>query len=140
MRYFSPVLTLMGVLLLQAPATQAAPITFVATLSGAEEVPPSGSPGTGQGTIVLDPTANTLEVHISFSGLTSGTTAAHIHCCVPAATPGNLLVATTVPRFEGFPQGVTSGTYDHTLDLTLASSYNPAFVAAKAEFRKLRQR
>jgi hypothetical protein len=26
---------------------------------------------------------------------------------------------------------VTSGTYDHTFDLTLASSYNPAFVTAE---------
>jgi hypothetical protein len=37
-------------------------------------------------------------------------------------------VATTVPAFPGFPLGVTSGTYDHVLDLTSASSYNPAFV------------
>jgi len=128
MRYFSSVLVLIAVSLLQAPAAQAAPITLVATLSGAEEVPPSGSPGTGQATVVLDPAANTLGVHISFSGLTSGTIASHIHCCVPAATPGNLLVATTTPTFPGFPLGVTSGTYDNTFDLTLASSYNPVFV------------
>jgi len=82
----------------------------------------------------LDPTANTLHIQVSFSGLTSGTTASHIHCCVPAAPPalpGNLLVATTTPTFPGFPLGVTSGTYDHTLDLTSASSYNPAFVTAE---------
>ena len=134
MRYFSPVLVLMAVLLLQVPATQAAPITFVATLSGAAEIPSNGSPGTGQATVVLDPTANSLHVQVSFSGLTSGTTASHIHCCVPAAPPalpGNLLVATTTPTFPDFPLGATSGTYDHTLDLTLASSYNPAFVTAE---------
>jgi hypothetical protein len=39
-------------------------------------------------------------------------------------------VATTTPTFAGFPLGVTSGAYDNTLDLTLASSYNPAFVTA----------
>jgi hypothetical protein len=39
-------------------------------------------------------------------------------------------VATTLPTFAGFPLGVTSGTYINTLDLTLASSYNPAFVTA----------
>src|SRR5439155_7138502 len=43
----------------------------------------------------------------------------------------NLLVATTTPTFPGFPLGVTSGTYDNTFDLTLASSYNPAFVTAE---------
>ena len=35
---------------------------------------------------------------------------------------------TTIPAFAGFPLGVTSGTYNNTLDMTLASSYNPAFV------------
>ena len=39
-------------------------------------------------------------------------------------------VATTVPTFIDFPLGVTSGTYDHTFDMTQASSYNPAFVTA----------
>ena len=54
--------------------------------------------------------------------------AAHIHCC--ALQPGNNAgVATTTPTFVGFPLGVTSGTYVTTLDLTLASSFNPAFVS-----------
>ena len=131
MRYLSPALVLIAVLLFQAPVAQAIPITLVATLSGAAEIPPTGSPGTGQATAVLDPAANTLAVQVSFSGLTSGTTASHIHCCVPSGAPGNLLVGTTTPTFPGFPLGVTSGTYDRTFDLTLASSYNPAFVTAE---------
>jgi hypothetical protein len=55
---------------------------------------------------------------------------AHIHCCLASlfAAGTNVGVATTVPAFPGFPLGVTSGTYDHVLDLTSASSYNPAFV------------
>src|SRR5262249_62414575 len=65
----------------------------------------------------------------TFSGLTSGTTAAHIHCCAPLGT--NAMVATLLPAFTDFPLGVTSGTYPaHTFDLTMASSYNPAFIAA----------
>jgi len=39
-------------------------------------------------------------------------------------------VATTTPTFAGFPLGVTSGTYFNTLDLTLPSSWNPAFIAS----------
>jgi hypothetical protein len=39
-------------------------------------------------------------------------------------------VATQVPTFAGFPLGVTSGIFDGTFDLTLASSWNPAFVTA----------
>jgi hypothetical protein len=34
------------------------------------------------------------------------------------------------PSFAGFPLGVTSGTYDHTFDLTSASAYNDAFITA----------
>jgi hypothetical protein len=128
MRYISPALVLMATLAFQAPAAHAIPMTFETTLSGAAEIPPVASPGTGQATVVLDPTANTLQVYLSFSGLTSGTTAAHIHCCVASGAPGNFIVATTTPTFPGFPLGVTSGTYDQTLDLTLASSYNPVFV------------
>ena len=130
MRYFPPVLALMAVLLLQAPTAQAAPITLAATLSGAAENPPNGSPGIGQATAVLDPDAKTLELHISFSGLTSDTMAAHIHCCIPAAQPGNFVVATTVPAFPGFPLNVTSGIYDNTLDLTDPSSYRAGFITA----------
>lgn len=39
-------------------------------------------------------------------------------------------MATTTPTFAGFPLGVTSGSYSNILDLTQASSYNPAFVTA----------
>jgi hypothetical protein len=38
-------------------------------------------------------------------------------------------VATELPLFTGFPTGVHAGTYNHTFDMTLLSSYNPAFVA-----------
>jgi hypothetical protein len=35
-----------------------------------------------------------------------------------------------VPTFTNLPLGVTSGNFSQVLDLTLASSYNPAFIAA----------
>jgi hypothetical protein len=131
MKYLTPALVVMAALGLQTAPANAIPMTFVASLSGANEIPPVVTPGTGQATVILDPTANTLRVEVTFSGLTSGTTASHIHCCVPSGAPGNLLVATTTPTFAGFPLGVTFGTYDNTLNLTLASSYNPAFVTAE---------
>jgi hypothetical protein len=127
MRYFSLALVLMGALMLQAPAANAMPMTFVGSLSGANEVPPIASPGTGLATIVLDPTAETIQINATFSGLTSNDTAAHIHCCAPLGT--NAGVATTVPAFPGFPLGVTSGTYTSAVfDLTQSTIYNPAFV------------
>ena len=40
------------------------------------------------------------------------------------------MVATAVPTFPGFPLGVTSGSYLMSFDLTLAATYNPAFITA----------
>jgi len=76
----------------------------------------------------VDAAAHSLIVDVTFSGLVAPTTASHIHCCV--APPGTAGVATTTPTFPNFPLGVTSGTYHQSFDLTLASSYNPAFVTA----------
>ena len=69
-----------------AATSQAAPQAFVGFLVGSNEVPPSGSAGTGTAIVIVDPAANTLHVNVVFSGLTSGVTASHIHCC--QATPG----------------------------------------------------
>jgi hypothetical protein len=114
-------------LMLPVPAAYAVPITFFADLNGANEVPPVVSPGTGLATVVLDPTAQTLQVNATFSGLLSNTNAAHIHCCADLGT--NAGVATTVPAFPGFPLGVTSGSYSSAVfDLTQPTIYNPAFV------------
>jgi len=117
-------------LMLPVPVAYAIPITFVGSLTGANEVPPVPSPGTGLATVVLDSTAQTLQVNATFSGLTSITSAAHIHCCAPLGT--NAGVATTVPAFPGFPLGVTQGTYLSPLfSLTDPLIYNPAFVTAQ---------
>ena len=131
MRYVSPTLILLAALM-QVPAAHAIPITFEANLTQALEVPPTGSPGTGSATVVLDTTANTMHVEVTFSGLTSGTTASHIHCCLPSPfeTGVNVMVATTTPTFPGFPLGVTAGTYDMTFNLLDAATYNPAFITS----------
>ena len=115
--------------MLWATASQATTITLNAVLSGANENPATPSPGTGFAIVTLDDVADTLRVQVSFSGLTSNNTAAHIHCC--AVPPNNAGVATVTPTFTGFPSGTTAGTYDHTFDLSLASSYNPAFITAQ---------
>jgi hypothetical protein len=120
--------------MLAAFSVAATPITFVAGLSPANEVPPTASSGTGFATVTLDtdPTVHTMTVDVTFSNLTSGTTAAHIHCCLasPFLTGVNVMVATTTPLFTGFPTGVTSGTYHHVFDLLDASTYNPLFITS----------
>ena len=103
---------------------------FTAFLSGAAEAPPNASPGFGTALVTLDTSANTMRVQVAFSGLLGSTTNSHIHSATATPGTGTAGVATTTPTFAGFPLGVTSGTYDSTLDMTLASSYNPAFVTA----------
>ena len=117
-------------LLFAAPAGQAAVFVYEATLSGQNEDPPNASPGTGWAIVTYDDTAMTMRVEAEFSGLLGDVTTAHIHCCTAAPVAGNAGVATTTPTFPGFPAGVTSGSYDTTFDLTLASSFNPSFVTA----------
>ena len=103
-------------------------IAFVTTLTGSQEVPPNASPGIGSALVTFDTATNMLTVNVSFAGLLSPTVASHIHCCtLPGA---NAMVATAVPTFPGFPLGVTTGTYLQTFDLTVASTYNPAFITA----------
>jgi hypothetical protein len=110
---------------------EATPITFTAELSGANESPANASPGFGFAQVDFDFVAGTMRVRVTFGGLTAGNTASHIHCCTAVPFTGTAGVATTVPTFTGFPSGTTAGDYDHTFDMTLASSYNPAFVTAQ---------
>lgn len=97
-------------------------------LDGATESPPNASLGTGTGTVTVDLDLLTMRVEANFSGLSGVTTASHIHCCTAA---GNVGVATQTPTFTGFPLDVTAGTYDHTFDMSLASSYNASFITGK---------
>lgn len=114
--------------LMMSPVARADQLVFTTTLTGSQEVPPSGSPGIGSALVTLDTVTNILTINVSFAGLVSPTTASHIHCCTgPGA---NAMVATAVPTFPGFPLGVTTGTYLMSFDLTSAATYNPAFIAA----------
>ena len=113
---------------------------YYGSLSGANEFPANTSPGTGKFIVTIDAAANTMRVEATFSGLVtqttagapSGTTASHIHAptAIPLSLASTAGVATTTPTFTGFPAGVQAGTYDRTFDMTLASSYNPAYVTA----------
>ena len=119
-----------------AVSSSAATLTFIATgpeapgLSPLNENPPHPtSSAIGTGLVTWDTATTMMTVNAIFNGLTTPSTAAHIHCCT--TTPGgNAGVATTVPFFPGFPIGVTSGTYAHAFDMLNAASYNPAFVTA----------
>ena len=101
---------------------------YYANLSGPAEEPPNASPGTGKASVTI--TGTLMRVQATFSGLLGNVTAAHIHGPTAVAGSGNAAVATTTPTFTGFPSGVTSGMYDHTFDMLLASSYRSGFITA----------
>lgn len=114
--------------LLAFAASRADAQTYTATLNGPSESPANSSPGVGTGLFTLD--GNLFTIAVTFSNLTANTTASHIHCCTTSPFTGTAGVASQVPSYPGFPLGVTSGTFNNTFDLSLLSSYNPAFVAA----------
>lgn len=103
---------------------------YVTVLSGANESPANASLGGGAAVVTFDLDLLTMRVQTTFAGLSGNVTASHIHCCTAVAGAGNVGVASQTPTFTGFPLGATFGAYDHTFDMSLASSYNAAFVTA----------
>ena len=105
-------------------------VVYQVFLTGAAESPPNASAGLGVALITFDLDLFTMQIQTTFAGLTGNVTASHIHCCTAVPGVGNVGVATQTPTFTGFPLGATFGSYDHTFDMTLASSYNAAFITA----------
>jgi hypothetical protein len=120
--------------LVSALPLQAAPIVFSATLDGPSEEPSNASPATGFAIVTIDDVADTMRVQVTFADLLALNTAAHIHVINgpgDANTADTLgPVATTTPTFIGFPTGVTSGSFDATFNMLLASSYRAGWVTA----------
>ncbi|MCB0668824.1 MAG: CHRD domain-containing protein [Saprospiraceae bacterium] len=100
----------------------------VNTLSGPNQSPSNTSPGTGSAKVTI--TNNLMRVETSFNDLEGTTTVAHIHAATAMAGTGTAGVATPTPSFPGFPQGVSSGSYDMTFDMDLASSFSSAYLTA----------
>ena len=123
-------LALIAAVVLPVPTSHATIFEFIAFLNGPAEAPPNNSPGTGIATVSINDVTDAMHVTANFSGLGSPTIAAHIHCCTAAPLTGAAGVATQTPTFALFPLNVTSGTFDNTFDMTLAGSWNPAFITA----------
>jgi hypothetical protein len=90
-----------------ASFAQAAHYSASVTLNGAAEVPPAATPATGSAGVSIDTNANTLTFHLTYSGLTTAETAAHIHGFAP---PGM-----NAPVIFPLPAGTTKdGTWNYT--------------------------
>jgi hypothetical protein len=117
------VLTVCGVM-----SARAAIADYSVTLDGPTEG--NASPGVGSGSVIYDDVNHTLQLQVSFSGLSANTSASHIHAATSSPFSGTAGVATTTPSFVGFPLGVTSDTFSDTLDLTSTNSWNAAYITA----------
>jgi hypothetical protein len=71
---------------------QLGPVRLTTTLSGANEVPPSGSAGTGTGTITLNGAQNSVLVNVTYASLGSAVTASHVHAGTPATAGGTIII------------------------------------------------
>jgi len=132
--------SLITLALLASASVHAATVSVV--INAAQEVPANVSTGTGTGMFTLN-ADNTFSFSISFSGLTSGITGAHIHGNatpgqgVPGTNTGIMvdIVGGVVPAGITAAGGTTSGTFTGT-NVSIASLTRPGaasgFVTALA--------
>ena len=77
------------------PLTTATPpgncLLLTVTINGAQEVPPNGSAATGTGFININTATNQLFYNITFSGLGSAETMAHIHGFAPPGVNAGII-------------------------------------------------
>lgn len=91
-RLFSAAVMVGFCLLALSAITKADTITFTATLTGANEVPPRATTATGTATVIIDDVTGKGTITISFSGLSTTVTGAHIHCCAAPGANGPVIV------------------------------------------------
>ena len=93
-----------------------------ATLSGASEVPPNTSAGTGTADIDFDPATKKLSWKLTYSGLTGPATAGHFHG--PAESGKNAGVAVAIPNATSSPaEGSATLTDAQAADLMAGKYY-----------------
>lgn len=75
-----------------AAPSQAAPMKFKVQLSGAQQVPPVTTAGTGSADITYDPATHAISWTVTYSGLSGTATMAHFHGPAAAGANGPVLV------------------------------------------------
>ena len=69
----------------------ASPVTRLATIDGASEVPAVVASGTGSGWVSISADESTIAYHVEYSGLSGVVVAAHIHSGAPGVAGGVIL-------------------------------------------------
>ena len=86
---------------------------YTATLTGAAQVPPVASPGTGTGILLLNSTEDQITVDTSFTGLTSNANVGHIHGPAPVGE-----TRTFFSRSREFPRPLSGFVPEQTFSIT----------------------
>lgn len=108
-----------------ASSASAAQILYTAVLT--PEAP--GATGAGTAFVLWDDVSHDVLITANWTGLSGGTTVAHIHCCTAVPGTGTVGVAVTPNTLPGFPVGLTSGSYSSPLiDLDNPANITAAFV------------
>jgi hypothetical protein len=108
--------------------TAPANITYVANLAPGNEVLANGtsaginSTASGKWTGILDPNTNIMTWTMTYTGLTTNSTASHIHAQAPTTTTAGVVL-----NFATFPGstltlGATSGTASGSINLTTGTT------------------
>lgn len=105
---------------------QSATVNYAAAF-GPEAV---GATGTGGVLATFDDVTHVLSYSATFSGLSGSSTAAHFHCCTTSPFTGTVGIAVDTPFLDGFPLGVSAGSFASSYDLDDPLSFTPAFVGA----------
>jgi hypothetical protein len=75
-----------------AGLAEAAPLSFTVQLTGAQQVPPVQTAGTGSAAITFDPSTRAITWTVTYSGLSGPATMAHFHGPAEAGKNGPVVV------------------------------------------------
>jgi len=89
--------------------------TFNVTISGLQEVPPNPSPGTGSATVTIDTVTRLVQVNGTFTGMTAGCTAGHLHGLAGPGASAGVIFGFTVST------GATTGNFSGSSVLSVAN-------------------
>jgi CHRD domain/PEP-CTERM motif len=107
-------------------------LTSAATLRWNGALAPEVANATGTGTVALAFNTSTrmMFFDVRWSGLSGTSTVAHIHCCTALANTGFAGIAVDTPTLDNFPTGLSAGSYDGIIDLSLPINWGAAFINA----------
>jgi hypothetical protein len=111
-------------------SASAATYQYHATLNGKNEVPPTGSTGTGTLVATLDSSTKTLEYTLTFTGLSGPATAAHFHGPAVRRANGPVAVPIGGPNPVSPVTGTATLTDDQIKDLRGGKWYVNVHTAA----------